>query len=75
MTQYIIRRIIQALPLLIVISFTVFLLMNLIPGGPLAAYENNPNITPQDLERRLEKLRALRGLRWDTRQGTMVFVS
>ena len=51
MTQYIIRRIIQALPLLIVISFTVFLLMNLIPGGPLAAYENNPNITPQDLER------------------------
>ena len=51
MTQYIIRRILQALPLLIVISFTVFILMNLIPGGPLAAYENNPNITPEDLAR------------------------
>ena len=30
-------------------------------------------LTPQDLERRLEKLRDLRGLRWDERQGTMVF--
>jgi peptide/nickel transport system permease protein len=51
MTQYIIRRVIQALPLLLVISLTVFVLMNLIPGGPLAAYENNPNITAEDLER------------------------
>lgn len=51
MTNYILRRIIQAIPLLIVISLTVFVLMNLIPGGPLAAYENNPNITPEDLER------------------------
>jgi len=51
MTQYIIRRIIQAIPLLLVISLTVFVLMNLIPGGPLAAYENNPNITPEDLAR------------------------
>jgi peptide/nickel transport system permease protein len=51
MTQYIIRRVIQALPLLIIISFTVFILMNLIPGGPLAAYQNNPNISQEDLER------------------------
>ncbi|MBI5301554.1 MAG: ABC transporter permease [Chloroflexi bacterium] len=56
MTQYIIRRIIQALPLLLVISFVVFTLMNLIPGGPLAAYENNPNITPEDLERLKKEL-------------------
>lgn len=33
------------------------------------------HLTPQDLERRLGKLRALRGLRWDTRQGAMVFSS
>lgn len=51
MTQYILRRVIQALPLLLVISLTVFVLMNLIPGGPLAAYENNPNISPEDLAR------------------------
>jgi peptide/nickel transport system permease protein len=56
MTRYIIRRIIQALPLLIVISFVVFTLMNLIPGGPLAAYENNPNIQPEDLARLKKEL-------------------
>ena len=32
-------------------------------------------LTPQELERRLEQLNALRGLRWDTRQGTMRFTS
>ncbi len=32
-------------------------------------------LTPQDLERRLERVRALRGLRWDARQGTLVFTS
>jgi len=51
MTNYIIRRIIQAIPLLLLISLTVFFLMNLIPGGPLAAYENNPNISAEDLMR------------------------
>src|SRR5512143_3002670 len=51
MTRYVIRRIIQAIPLLLLISFTVFMLMQLIPGGPLAAYQNNPNISPEDLER------------------------
>ena len=30
-------------------------------------------LTPQDLERRLQKISGLRGLRWDARQGTMVF--
>ena len=51
MTRYIIRRIVQAIPLLLLISFAVFMLMQLIPGGPLAAYQNNPNISAQDLER------------------------
>lgn len=51
MTRYIVRRILQAIPLLLLISFIVFMLMQMIPGGPLAAYENNPNITSQDLER------------------------
>jgi peptide/nickel transport system permease protein len=51
MTRYIIRRILQAIPLLLLISLTVYMLMQFIPGGPLAAYENNPNITGADLER------------------------
>lgn len=32
-------------------------------------------LTPQELERRLNRLKSLRGLRWDTRRGTMVFTS
>jgi hypothetical protein len=32
-------------------------------------------LTPQDLERRLGNLRTLRGLNWDSRQGTMIFCS
>ncbi len=32
-------------------------------------------LTPQDLERRLQHLDSLRGVRWDERQGTMVFTS
>lgn len=32
-------------------------------------------LTPQELERRLEQLRTLRGLRWDARQGTLTFTS
>lgn len=32
-------------------------------------------LTPQDLEKRIERVRALRGLRWDARQGTLVFTS
>lgn len=32
-------------------------------------------LTPQELERRLNQLQRLRGLRWDNRQGTLVFTS
>ncbi len=31
-------------------------------------------LTPQDLERRLEKVFVIRGIRWNQRQGTMVFI-
>ncbi|MEK7778377.1 MAG: ABC transporter permease, partial [Chloroflexota bacterium] len=56
MTQYIVRRIIQALPLLFLISVAIFLMLQLIPGGPLAAYESNPNISPEDILRLEEEL-------------------
>ena len=32
-------------------------------------------LTPQDLERRKQIVDKLRGIRWDERQGTMVFMS
>lgn len=32
-------------------------------------------LTPQDLDKRLQRISTLRGVRWDGRQGTMVFTS
>jgi len=49
--QYIIKRILQAIPLLIGVSIIGFSMMHLAPGGPLAVYTLNPTITAQDIER------------------------
>ncbi len=51
MSRYIARRLIQAVPLLLGISVVSFLILRSVPGGPLAAYENNPNITSEDIAR------------------------
>ncbi len=56
MTRYIIRRVLQAIPLLLLISVVVFSLANAMPSGLMAAYENNPNITKEDLVRLQEEL-------------------
>ena len=45
------RRTLQAIPLLIFISFILFIILNNAPGGPLAPYLQNPHITPADIER------------------------
>ena len=49
MTTYIIRRLIHAIPLLLLISLVVFVMISFAPGGPMAAFEENPNLTPEDL--------------------------
>lgn len=51
MLQYIIKRLLQAIPLLIGVSIIGFSMMHLAPGGPLAVYTLNPTITAQDIER------------------------
>jgi peptide/nickel transport system permease protein len=51
MGRYLIRRLIQAVPLLVGISIASFLILNAVPGGPLSAYEDNPHITATDLQR------------------------
>lgn len=51
MTRYIIRRLLQAIPLLFVISVIVFALIQVSPNNPLSAMQNNPNISPEDLLR------------------------
>jgi peptide/nickel transport system permease protein len=49
--QFLVKRVLQAIPLLIGVSVIGFALMHLAPGGPLAVYTLNPTITAQDIER------------------------
>lgn len=51
MIPYILRRLAQAVPLLLGVSLIGFALMHLAPGGPLAVYTLNPTIQAQDIER------------------------
>src|SRR3989441_12793050 len=53
MNRYILRRLLQALPLLLGISVASFAILKAVPGGPLAAYEASPDINDEDI-RRLE---------------------
>lgn len=45
------RRLAQAIPLLLLISILVFALIHAAPGGPLAMYLENPNVRPEDIAR------------------------
>jgi peptide/nickel transport system permease protein len=56
MTRYLIRRLLQTVPIIVLISIIVFVLIQLTPGGPMAAFEENPNLTPADLARLEEQL-------------------
>jgi peptide/nickel transport system permease protein len=49
--RFLVRRLLQTVPLLLVISLLVFLLIHAAPGGPLAMFLSNPNVRPQDIER------------------------
>jgi peptide/nickel transport system permease protein len=53
MGRYVLRRLIQSVPLLLGISVIVFGILKAVPGGPLALYESTPGITDEDI-RRLE---------------------
>jgi peptide/nickel transport system permease protein len=51
MLTYVVRRGLQSIPLLLVISIVLFLILHSAPGGPLAPYLQNPHITPDDIKR------------------------
>lgn len=51
MLQLIARRVVQAVPLLAIISLVLFGVLHLAPGGPLSTYLENPNVRPEDIER------------------------
>jgi peptide/nickel transport system permease protein len=49
MTTYILRRFLQAIPIMLLLSIFLFGVVRLMPGGPLAQAERNPNVTPEQL--------------------------
>lgn len=51
MSTYIIRRILIAVPTLLIISFVLFAVLSLAPGDPLAEFAANPEVPPEVRER------------------------
>ena len=48
--QYLLRRVLSAVPLLIGVSLILFAVLHLAPGSPLDVYAENPAVTPEALE-------------------------
>ncbi len=46
-----VRRSLEAIPLLVLISIIIFTILHNAPGGPLAPYLQNPHITQADIQR------------------------
>jgi peptide/nickel transport system permease protein len=49
MRTYALRRILQAIPIMFIISVVLFFLVRAAPGGPLTAARRNPNITQEQI--------------------------
>ncbi len=47
MGQYIVRRLLQAIPMLLLVSIVLFALVNIAPGGPMSAYSRT-NRMPEE---------------------------
>lgn len=58
MGSYLLRRLLQLIPLLFLLSIAIFALVNLAPGGPLASLGGSRHVNPQ----RAEQLRRQLGL-------------
>lgn len=56
MTAYIIRRVLIAIPTLLVISFVIFAILALAPGDPMSQFAANPNVPAEVRERIRESL-------------------
>jgi peptide/nickel transport system permease protein len=62
MRAFLLNRLSQSLVLLVIVSIIGFVILNLIPGGPLAQYGLDPGMTQADLERLKEQLGLNRAL-------------
>ncbi len=49
MGTFLIRRLVQIVPLLFGITILVFLLVNAVPGSPVSDLQFNPDVTPEDI--------------------------
>lgn len=56
MRTYALRRLLQTVPILFIISILLFLIVRAAPGGPLTAARRNPNISKEQLEAIEEQL-------------------
>jgi peptide/nickel transport system permease protein len=56
MRTYALRRLVQTIPILFIISILLFVMVRAAPGGPLTAARRNPNITQVQIEALEEKL-------------------
>jgi peptide/nickel transport system permease protein len=50
MGSYVAQRAVQAAVLLVLVSLVGYAIMNLAPGGPLAVYVHNPQVTPEKID-------------------------
>lgn len=50
MGRYIVRRLLQAIPMLFLLSIVLFALVNIVPGGPLAGYGRTRHMKPEKRE-------------------------
>lgn len=50
MGRYVVRRLLQAIPMLFLLSIVLFALVNLAPGGPLAGYGRSRRMKPEKRE-------------------------
>ena len=54
--KYIAKRIIQTIPLLIIVSLISFFIIRLSPVDPLAELKLNPSISPETVEKERQRL-------------------
>jgi peptide/nickel transport system permease protein len=51
MTAFVVRRLLQMIPLLLGVTFLTFAIVSFVPGSPISTMQLNPRARPEDLER------------------------
>lgn len=56
MSRYVLQRVMEAIPLLFLVTIATYFIMNLAPGGPLAVYLHNPHVTQAQVAQLAQQL-------------------